>query len=100
MVFPTAGQPEITILLLYVIVHQFPVRLGMLVLVTFDIIPLNANDVIRNQPQRKTSPGTRHDAFKSMPVHIIQGIWIGESAVVWPKIVGKTKIQSINEGII
>jgi hypothetical protein len=74
VVLPTAGHPEITMLFLRAIVHQFPVKLGIAVLVTFDIIPLNANDVIRNQPQRKTSPGTEHDVCKFTPVHIIQGI--------------------------
>jgi hypothetical protein len=60
VVFPTAGQPEMTMLRFFAIGHQFPVRLGMVVFVTFEIIPLNANEVIRNQPHKKTSPGTRH----------------------------------------
>jgi hypothetical protein len=42
-------------------VNQFPVKLGIPVFVTFAIIPLNAKDVIRNHPQRKTWPGTMHE---------------------------------------
>ena len=34
--------------------NQFPVKLGIPVFVTFDIIPLIAKDVITNHPQRNT----------------------------------------------
>src|SRR5919198_5318073 len=92
--------------------HLYYVILGILVFVTFEIIPLNAKFVIRNQPKRYTSPGTVHGplwlpflsscvsvcTFSSL--HITQGICIGDKAVVPPKIVGNTNIHSIKEGII
>jgi hypothetical protein len=56
VVLPTAGQPEITmlklLLLFFFLAAIIYVRLGMLVLVTLDIMPLNANEVIKNQPHR------------------------------------------------
>jgi hypothetical protein len=56
VVLPTAGQPEITMLKLllffFFLAAIIYVRLGMLVLVTLDIMPLNANEDMKNQPHR------------------------------------------------
>ncbi len=65
----------------------------MPVLVTLDIIPLNAKLVIRNHPKRYTlfiptcPPGTAHGSliFLTFVSHIIYGMCIGEIAAYCTK---------------